>query len=318
MRPAAYRAHTWAPKRYKDAALRLPDRIRNAEAFSPSWGNATHYALRYKVGRGRFGEVYRGVHVPSGRDCVIKIVKPVGKTVMQRLRREYGVMQALAGGPFVSHLLDVVLHQTTNTPALVYPWMENVERRELQALVDSDLLRFYMFRLLQALDWAHERGVMHRDVKPGNVLLDLATRQFRLIDWGLADFYLPGVERNTRISTRPFKAPELQLGVGHYDYAVDVWAAGCTMASLLFDRHPFFYRKGDAESKTDPLLRHAQVLGTDELERFMRAWGLNLTKEQLQAIRKRHPRVAWSAFMDDKNRHRCTEDAFDLLDELLR
>lgn len=53
-------------------------------------------------------------------------------------------------------------------------------------------VRLYLYKLLQALDFAHSRGIMHRDVKPRNVVINRRTRSLRLIDWGLGDFYIPG------------------------------------------------------------------------------------------------------------------------------
>ncbi|GFH25220.1 CMGC kinase, CK2 family, partial [Haematococcus lacustris] len=66
-----------------------------------------------------------------------------------------------------------------------------------------------MFELIKALDFCHSRGIMHRDVKPHNVMIDHAKRQLRLIDWGLAEFYFPGREYNVRVASRYFKGPEL-------------------------------------------------------------------------------------------------------------
>jgi casein kinase II subunit alpha len=66
-----------------------------------------------------------------------------------------------------------------------------------------------MFQLLLALDYAHSNGIMHRDVKPGNIMFDCLSRQLSLIDWGLADFYIPGQQYNVRVATRFYKSPEL-------------------------------------------------------------------------------------------------------------
>lgn len=74
----------------------------------------------------------------------------------------------------------------------------------------SDLdIRYYIFELLKALEFCHSNGVMHRDVKPHNVMIDHEKRQLRLIDWGLAEFYHPGREYNVRVASRYFKGPEL-------------------------------------------------------------------------------------------------------------
>ena len=70
-------------------------------------------------------------------------------------------------------------------------------------------IRLYTYKILQALEYAHSHGIMHRDVKPLNIVIDHERRDLRLIDWGLADYYLPDQEYNVRVASRYFKGPEL-------------------------------------------------------------------------------------------------------------
>lgn len=71
----------------------------------------------------------------------------------------------------------------------------------LKVLTDGDL-RHFMFQTLKALEYAHSKGVIHRDVKPQNILIDTESKKVRLIDWGLAAFYVPGHKYSVRVATR--------------------------------------------------------------------------------------------------------------------
>ena len=76
-------------------------------------------------------------------------------------------------------------------------------------------------------------GIMHRDIKPLNILIDHPEKKIRIIDWGLAEFYFPGKEYNVRVASRYFKGPELLVDYIYYDYSLDIWSLGATFAGMV-------------------------------------------------------------------------------------
>ncbi|KAG6519357.1 hypothetical protein ZIOFF_022850 [Zingiber officinale] len=165
----------------------------------------------------------------------------------------------------------------------------------------------------KAMDYCHSQGIMHRDVKPHNVMIDHELRKLRLIDWGLAEFYHPGKEYNVRVASRYFKGPELLVDLQDYDYSLDMWSLGCMFAGMIFRKEPFFY----GHDNHDQLVKIAKVLGTDELNVYLNKYRLELDP-QLDALVGRHSRKPWSKFINADNQHLVSPEAIDFLDKLLR
>jgi len=69
--------------------------------------------------------------------------------------------------------------------------MPCAESKVLFPTFDDNDIRLYMYKVLEAIDYAHSHGIMHRDVKPLNIVVNHEAKQLRLIDWGLADYYKP-------------------------------------------------------------------------------------------------------------------------------
>jgi casein kinase II subunit alpha len=280
------------------------------EGLNLSWGNQDDYEIVRKVGRGKYSEVFEGVNIKNNERCIIKILKPVKK---KKIRREIKILQNLFGGPNIIKLLDVVRDEHSKTPSLIFEFVNNMDFKVLYPTLTDPDIRHYLYELLRALDYAHCNGVMHRDVKPHNVMIDPAKRQLRLIDWGLAEFYHPEQEYNVRVASRYFKGPELLVDLQDYDYSLDLWSFGCMFAGLIFKREPFFH----GAHNHDQLVKIVKVLGTEEFQAYLLKYEIVL-EPQFAASVAGVPKRDWGKFVTPENKHLCPPEALDLLDKLLK
>ncbi|PWN27870.1 Pkinase-domain-containing protein [Jaminaea rosea] len=245
-----------------------------------------------------------------GEKCIIKVLKPVKK---KKIKREIKILQNLAGGPNVVGLLDVVRDPQSKTPSIITEYVNNTDFKVLYGRFQDSDVRYYIHELLKALDFCHSRGIMHRDVKPHNVMIDHEKRTLRLIDWGLAEFYHPHTEYNVRVASRYFKGPELLVDFQEYDYSLDLWSLGCMFASMIFRKEPFFH----GHDNYDQLVKICKVLGTDELYLYLEKYDIELDP-QYDDILGRYPKKAWGRFVNADNARFVSAESVDFLDRLLK
>ena len=146
-----------------------------------------------------------------------------------------------------------------------------------------------------------------------------------LIDLGLADFYLPNQKYNVRVASRHYKSPELLVGFGFYDYALDLWGVGCILASLLCFREPFFRGKDNL----DQLGKIIMQLGTTDLLSYILKYQIQVDPEVQKLIQSYHAtgqylnRKPWkldtttTSTKEGATRREPDPKGLDLLDRLL-
>ena len=189
------------------------------------------------------------------------MLKPVKK---EKIRREIMCLEYLYGCPHIVKLLDQVIDPSTKTPSIVTEYLPHHDFRVIYDSMTKEDIKRYILQILIGLSHAHSFGIIHRDIKPGNVLMNMDFKTATIVDWGLADFYLPNKRFNTRVASRYFKGPELLLNMNYYDYSLDIWSTGCMLAGMVFEKEPFF-RGIDND---DQMVRIAKVVGIEDVENY--------------------------------------------------
>eukprot|EP01022_Parablepharisma_sp_SALTPOND_P000935 TRINITY_DN105289_c0_g1_i1.p1 TRINITY_DN105289_c0_g1~~TRINITY_DN105289_c0_g1_i1.p1 ORF type:complete len:206 (+),score=9.66 TRINITY_DN105289_c0_g1_i1:682-1299(+) len=164
---------------------------------------------------------------------------------------------------------------------------------------------------------------MHRDIKPLNIIINDNTKDIKIIDWGLAEFYIPGKKYHPRVATRYYKSPEILAGMEDYHYSLDIWSLGCIFAGIILKKEPFF--KG--ADNPDQLVKIARVMGTVELTEFLKKYDLKIPKEigtkmpqyfcLYQQLHYRYSKKPFSKFINEDNAAFASKDALDLLSRML-
>nr|BAG12775.1 putative casein kinase II alpha subunit [Sorogena stoianovitchae] len=297
------------PRAYADVNKNMPPDYWDYDNFENEWGNQDDYEIIKKIGRGKYSDVFEGISAVTGQKVVIKILKPVKK---RKIKREIKILENLRGFPSIITLHDVVKDPASKSPSLISECINNTDFKSLFPVLTDFDIRYYMYELFKALDYCHSKGIMHRDVKPQNIIVDHEKKILKLIDWGLAEFYHPGQDYNVRVASRFFKGPELLVDDTYYDYSLDVWSAGAMFASMIFKKEPFF----QGSDNYDQLVKITRVLGTDDLFKYLNKYRLKLD-ENYNGLIEKCPKKSWQKFITPENRERANEEAIDLLSKML-
>ncbi|RVW17436.1 putative serine/threonine-protein kinase [Vitis vinifera] len=191
-----------------------------------------------KIGQGTYSNVYKARDMLTGKIVALKKVRfdNLEPESVKFMAREIVILRRL-DHPNVVKLEGLVTSRLSCSLYLVFEYMEH----DLAGLAASPGIKFtepqvkcYMKQLLSGLEHCHNRGVLHRDIKGSNLLLDNGG-VLKIADFGLAAIFDPNYKHpmTSRVVTLWYRPPELLLGANDYGVGVDLWSAGCILAELL-------------------------------------------------------------------------------------
>ena len=255
---------------YADANKDLSREESIFESFQIEFTDISRFEVISPVGSGKYSTVFLG-RMDGKKKCAIKTLKNIP---FVKIQKEICILNRVSSIPNVIQLYGTVIDPLTDTISIITDYLPSELPKTLFPKLTIDEIRILMYQLLVSLNESHKRGIMHRDVKPGNMLFSKNHKRMKLIDWGLAELYFPKMAYSPRVSTLRYKAPELLLNYQYYDYGIDVWGAGCVLAEMLI-RFPFFEGHDFDEMVCDI----ACVCGSAAIQQYAEKYGLQLSSE---------------------------------------
>ena len=208
------------------------------------------YEIVQRLGKGAYGIVWRAIDRRSKETVALKKIFDgfQNSTDAQRTFREIMFLQEMSGHEHVVTLLDVLKADNDKDIYLVFEFLETDLHAAIRANVLQDVhKRYIVYQTLKALKYMHSAELLHRDMKPSNLLLN-SDCLMKVCDFGLArslpESRIQGAQEDLSpltdyVATRWYRAPEILLGAGIYTFAVDMWAVGCILGEMLLGK-PIF------------------------------------------------------------------------------
>lgn len=216
------------------------------------------YRLEALLGRGNMARVYRGMDMRLNRWAAIKVIDTPFRSDSEYARRLQREAQAIAQ---LDHPHIITIYRYGQVRNVFYIAMEYIDGTDLGAIIDSyrDNGRFFatydagriIREICHALDFAHSRGVIHRDVKPSNIMVDKLGRAV-LTDFGLALLTAHGT-RGEILGTPHYVSPEQAVSSARVVPQSDLYSVGVILYELFTGRLPF-----DSENLMDVVLMHVE------------------------------------------------------------
>ncbi|XP_064109497.1 MAP/microtubule affinity-regulating kinase 3-like isoform X20 [Macrobrachium nipponense] len=198
------------------------------------------YRLLKTIGKGNFAKVKLAKHVPTGKEVAIKIIDKtqLNPGSLQKLFREVRIMKIL------DHPNIVKLFQVIETEKTLYLVMEYASGGEVfdylvfHGRMKEKEARAKFRQIVSAVQYCHQKKIIHRDLKAENLLLD-SEMVIKIADFGFSNEFTPGNKLDTFCGSPPYAAPELFQGKKYDGPEVDVWSLGVILYTLVSGSLPF-------------------------------------------------------------------------------
>ncbi|OHS99933.1 Cyclin-dependent kinase A-2 [Tritrichomonas foetus] len=224
---------------------------------------SVRYKRLEKRGEGTYGVVYKAEDLQTNKIVALKIMKLEQEEdgIPPTTLREMSILRSVSH-PNIVKLEDVIIKQGSLT--LVFEYLEFDLRRFLnhsRKTISMKLLKSYAFQMLAGINALHSHRIIHRDIKPDNILLN-KDGFLKICDFGLARYFtIPMRKYSANVVSQWYRAPELLFGVEVYGLPIDIWSAGCILAEMCCGI-PLF----TGDSDVDQLHKIFNVLGTPTKE----------------------------------------------------
>uniref|UniRef100_A0A0R3RH57 Protein kinase domain-containing protein n=1 Tax=Elaeophora elaphi TaxID=1147741 RepID=A0A0R3RH57_9BILA len=195
-----------------------------------------YYSKIETIGQGSFGLVYKAADIRTGKLVALKCLfldkTPDG--IEPNVLREIAVMREL-DHPNIIRLEEVIFDEDHVHFAFEYLYIDldkYLQQLPKNIFMERWLQKSYQYQILQGMCYCHQRAILHRDMKPSNLLLN-TYGAIKIADFGLArEFTVPTRAYTSQVVTQLYRAPELLLGAVRYTPAVDMWSIGCIFAEM--------------------------------------------------------------------------------------
>eukprot|EP00978_Attheya_sp_CCMP212_P014079 scaffold35698_cov63-Attheya_sp.AAC.22 len=196
------------------------------------------YQKMEKIGEGTYGVVYKAKDRVTGEIIALKKIRLEAEDegIPSTAIREISLLKELQH-PNIVRLYDVV--HTERKLTLVFEFLDQDLKKYLDVCdsgLDLPILKSFLYQLLTGVAYCHHHRVLHRDLKPPNLLIN-REGQLKLADFGLARaFGIPVRSYTHEVVTLWYRAPDVLMGSRRYSTPVDVWSVGCIFAEMANGR----------------------------------------------------------------------------------